>query len=414
VKTTTSSYLWIAGLAAGLMVSPDRLVQLGNSAGAMGTWIAGALAAGLIVHAGTLRVVRFLSCHPAGSPDVTAAFGDAFGSTAAGTIALGGRLPLAVFGSAGMLVTAGFAVNEIFWYQFPNFAFAYLLLAAITFGNLFGAGIMRWAQSAAVAAAGAGLLVLAGAGLFGAPEAVPGSGVPTPFEWHHLTVGIILLLGFDLALNSDRSADRRHAGRALPLVVAGGAVIFGLWGLAGISHLAPDKLAGSTVPHLKAARVIFGQPGRLIMGGVVILGTFAAVNALFLVISRVAGQIFAADMNRTPRAERISLISLGLAVAVCMASGMAGGPLLETFIRASLVLWLLHNMALHGAARRTMPMGRSLPQSVSMHSLFSVAGLVAAAAGLIDAEPNPLAMLGLLVTVPALGGLAMKRFYQPT
>lgn len=65
----------------------------------------------------------------------------------AAAMALTGRIPVFLFASTAMLVSAGFAFNEIFVYWFPNFLFASLLLALICGLHLFHEKAVVWGQA---------------------------------------------------------------------------------------------------------------------------------------------------------------------------------------------------------------------------------------------------------------------------
>jgi len=88
------------------------------------------------------------------------------------------------------------------------------------------------------------------------------------------------------------------------------------------------------------------------MGIVILSGTCAAVNALFMAVSKmVAGMsaqsllpsIFGAARNRAT----IPLVLLAIGTGVMMAAGMAGEPVLEVYIRAGMWLWLLNYAVIH-------------------------------------------------------------------
>jgi amino acid transporter len=130
------------------------------------------------------------------------------------------------------------------------------------------------------------------------------------------------------------------------------AIILVLWGLVSLNYVSPSKLADTTVPHMLAARKIMGQNGRFIMGLVVLAGSCAAVNALLMAVSRmISGMakqgLLPAFLSLRSKRFPISLMLLVLGIAIMMAAGMAGEPLLEIYSRAGIWFWLLHYATIH-------------------------------------------------------------------
>ena len=126
------------------------------------------------------------------------------------------------------------------------------------------------------------------------------------------------------------------------LTILCGGLIFLVWAVVSAFHVPPEKLAGSGIPHLKAARGILGDTGRYLMGTVVIFGTLAGVNALFL-----ACRLSAASLVRdgylpaVAGNSRAIAILLAAAVGLMMGFGMTGSEKLEYWIEAVFVLWLM-------------------------------------------------------------------------
>jgi amino acid transporter len=124
---------------------------------------------------------------------------------------------------------------------------------------------------------------------------------------------------------------REHADyRALPVItgIVIAALIFSVWGLASIMHTAPGKLAESTIPFTVAARKIFGQNGRLVMGVVLIAGTAGVVNALFIGVSRMLSGMAMEGllphwMKGVEKRSAIPLMLISGGIAILMAMGVA-------------------------------------------------------------------------------------------
>jgi hypothetical protein len=313
-------------LGLGVLVSPDSFVLLGNFMGHAGK-------AGLWILPAVLALFILIAPGRGGKGDDR-------------PVLLTVKIVAAAFLSTGTLVSSGFVFNEVFVYWFPNFGFAFLLLALVLGIQLVGQTVVLKAQTAlaGLTLAALGGIVIAGlAG--GAPEGAESAGkvafLPGPG-----VLGLVLLLwvGFDLA----GTVTGRETGPmpfTAAVIVAGG--IFFLWGLVSIIHVPLDKLADSGVPHMKAARYVLGEPGRILMGAAAITGTLAAVNALFQGcrhgVSRLADK---GDLPQWVSKSFVVPVVLALAIGMMMALGMAGSETLEVWIRAAFLLWLM------GYARR--------------------------------------------------------------
>ena len=104
---------------------------------------------------------------------------------------------------------------------------------------------------------------------------------------------LLLFVGFDLlTLSREQSADNApHLQRHLLIGLLLAGTIFCLWGVASFLYVPSERLADTTIPHILAAKKILGQTGRIIMGVVIIAGTGAAVNALFMAIGEMIADL---------------------------------------------------------------------------------------------------------------------------
>ena len=362
---------WIPiALAAGVGLSPDARVLLGNGFGAAGGGYAFFVALAVVLHSLTAWAAG--QGKPAGGIRWSGPLTDA--------LALGARTAFTVFAATGVLVSAGFAFNEIFFYWFPNFAFAFLLLAVLTALNL---APPHWAagfQVATVFVTASLLLVLSVAGLAGASGAASPS--PALPRWSAGPTALVVLLGFDLAVYATDHRPR-FTVRAMwiALLLLGSLGV--LWGFAGLRHVPAAKLAETSVPHLVAARHILGENGRWIMGIIVIGGTCSAVNALFMALPRLIRQ--SALEGRSPYFfggtwRGLPLLALSLTIALSMAGGLAGHRFIEAGIRAAALLWLLYYVWLHlasSAATQRLPIQvRLLHLAAGGTTLLGIAALV--------------------------------------
>jgi amino acid transporter len=329
----------------------------------------------------------------------------------AAIILICGKLPFAVCASAGLVVSAGFVFNEVFVYWFPNFAFASLLLVSITLLNIFGKKPALVTQVITIAAASIGLLILTGAGLFNLSGARSTFEMSVNFDYRYLAAAVIVLVGFDMGLYAGWGT--RHGfsqlSRSMAIALIGSGVLLALWGLATLAVVPAAKLESSTIPHMIMARKALGQTGRLIMGTVVIFGVSSAVNALMLSISTITGQL-ASGAGGSKKAvfasktRAATILFVAGASALLMALGFAGEPVLDTWIRSSLVMWLLYYTIVNFSAYRVWHGARAIDDkgwtsSVTALKALSIAGSTLAAAGLVLLEPEPLSMLAFMVVI---------------
>ncbi|MDM8543889.1 amino acid permease [Desulfococcaceae bacterium HSG9] len=359
--------VWVTAL----MFSPDTLILLGNLAGGAGDFLVG-----MIIIIGTFQILNAKSYNalariypqPAGE---ALFFKSIFGPLPAAVLSLISRLVFTVCAATGMLVASGFAFNEIFLYWFPNFAFAFILLGVILAINLLGEDIAQKAQIAFVVTAVSGIILLSFAGLAGTGT------VSTPVEAHHPALNMrnwasvcLLFAGFDLVYLNRPSKDvkRFNPYNYMVIGIISAGVLLGLWGLMSLKFVASHKLADTTIPHLIVARKILGQPGRIIMGIVIITGTCGAVNALFRGVSQITvglakERLLPAFFARNAKRAPLPLVVLTVTTALMMALGMAGADELDVYIRAGLLFWLLCYAMLHLAfllARRHEDFSASL------------------------------------------------------
>ncbi|MFC1829653.1 hypothetical protein ACFL0O_08580 [Thermodesulfobacteriota bacterium] len=339
------------------------------------------------------------------------------GFRAAAVVAVCGKLPLTVFASTGLLVSAGFVFNEVFVYWFPNFTFAYLLLAAALVVNFFGGKAVRFGLVTAVVLAGSGLFVLALAGFLKPVNPETALWESSHFDYRYLTAGIPLFIGFDMALfGQDRSKENPFQGvKPIIVSIAASGMLLVAWGMAGLTHVPSTKLASSTIPHMVAARNILGQPGRILMGVVVISGVFGAVNALLYATRRMIGRLvkisaYIKDSKQIRAAENGTLIFIAGTTGLLMAGGMAGSPLLEVYILAGLILWLFLYAAIHGAALHSLHRTGQQQTPRLLIKGIAVLAILFAAAGLTFLASKPMHLLMFLCAVPSSVFVAVTVF----
>ncbi len=263
------------------------------------------------------------------------------------------RIIAVVFIATGLLVSSGFAFNEIFVYWFPNFGFAYLLLGILCILQFLGTNAVFNFQIVFSAIPVLGLVILVFSGLYQtgfqafSNPGIPGAGQISPGP-ATLFLPLLLFVGFDLGFapknNIEANGKFKFPALAAAIMVMG--ILFILWGSLMTAYLPASKLAQTTIPHIITARKILGDPGRYIMGAMIIFGSLAAVHALFTSISEQLSQWMANWQTRKIIPEKLNrpkfvIILLAIIVGILMGAGLAGGETLEILIKAALVLWFL-------------------------------------------------------------------------
>jgi len=339
-----------AAFAVGLMLSPDALMLHGVSAGYAGQWIVWLTLLVFIFHwCNGVGYSRLFDLYQGPQAEL-ALIKEAWGSLPALLIALASRFVLFACLSTGLLVTAGFVFNEVFLYWFPNFSFAALLLAVLFMVNLLGRRAALWSQVVFTGAAFLCLLVLCAAGYAaGGPETAHIAAAETPAR---IPSAIFLLLlvfiGCDLAGFVRGEHERTSAATRFGML-AGMTIVFMLflvWNWLSITHVSLARLSDTTIPHILVAKALLGQTGRVLIGLAAIFGTCAAVNALLFCTHQMISSMVQLELVPRQAARRfarvpIALVLLALCPGVMMATGLAGTPELDIFVRAGLWFWLL-------------------------------------------------------------------------
>ncbi len=337
-KTGILSFAMGVSPALALALSPDILVLVGR------IWSGGGLLGGFSLCLGASAfLAAILGSRPPGAVFSPPGRG-------LGLVRLVLKSAALVLLSAGALVSSGFAFNEIFVYWFPNFGFAFLLLALLFGLQFLDQGTIMRIQTVMCLVPAAGLVLLIFLGMVkSGPDLFLAVRESPPMDVGRLPGALIL--SFLVFTGIDLGQERTSVGPGRPLagiLVTAVFIILGLflcWALTMLAHVSPDRLSQTFVPHLAAARQIWGDPGRMIMGGVIISGSMALVHALFthvaLEVSRLAPKKnLPLGLNR----PKIVITLLALTIGLSLAAGLAGSEILETLILIILVLWFLSHV----------------------------------------------------------------------
>ena len=332
--------LILTSMTAGWMLSADSLIRLGNGVGANSTLYLAAMALTALSMAIATWIIRHPSLRRHGQSSLTGILVQGAGRLPAMTLLIASRLSLAIILPVGILVTAGFAFNEIFVYWFPNFGFSFILLAFITLLHLISERFARSVQPLFILPILVLFVILCLGGmtrLGGAPIQVDMS---FNLSFATLITPFIIFLGWDY-ITPDTYHESRIPGFAALFFTL---LIFVFWSMLSIQGVSLEKLSNSTIPYMLTAKAVLGQPGRVIMGIIVILGACALVNMVFLMVSSTFKELV--KRNLLPGHPPVNLkrrrfiVILALTISALLMTGLAGYEILETYIRAALILWL--------------------------------------------------------------------------
>ena len=337
----------------GLFLSAESLVVLGNGVGRAGAYfLFGAVFAAGIHLIGAYHLFGRFS----GPADEIGLLRRTLGPTAALAAPIVARVTVTILAATALLARAGYVFSEVFVFGFPNFLFTFLFLALITAVNLAGRNIWQGFQVAAMLATVGGLAALIVAGSLLTPQtaAAPPPPVPVPLWPAALLYAALLPIGYDLALLAAAKGAAPSPRGPVVVIVLGGLLLI-LWGMVSLRWVPQPALAETTIPFTVAARAMLGQEGRIIMGAVILGGVGAAVNALFGGVSRMlqamsGAGLLPAVMGTGRFKGRLPVLLLAAATAAMLLAGMAGSEHLVVYLRAGLIVWLLHYALLHLAA----------------------------------------------------------------
>ncbi|MDJ0621895.1 MAG: hypothetical protein QNJ17_02950 [Desulfocapsaceae bacterium] len=325
------------GLVLAWLVTPESIVLVTKGSGLGGLSFLGALVIGGLLAVANSAVIHNPRLANDGYGNDLLVMTGVFGKLVAMVGLLSGRLPILLFAATGMLVSAGFVFNEIFVYWFPNFLFAFLLLVLLAAMHLFANRHILLVQNLLLLLTIGGLLILSGLGVFTKPATIQSySGINGGFSFILIAMACIPFLGFDFP----RSADRR----LISLSIAGGLLLLIVWSLLAMKLADPTRLTESSVAHRSIARAVAGEQGGYIIGLVVISGVLAGVNGLLHINRQIFTDLLQTGFLPTSfsRYEWLVIIVLAVIIGIMMMSGFAGDKILETQIRAAVILWFIY------------------------------------------------------------------------
>jgi amino acid transporter len=344
-------------LALGIMLSPETLILLGNGIGELGSLFILCLISAFVIHLFTALVYGAVSSYYGGPAPEARFIQESLGSFPALVFPLCARITLAISLSTAILVSSGYVFNEIFVIWFPNLGFSFCLLGILLMMNLLSPKISERTQIFFVAVSFLGLAVLTVVGLVGVESSIHSMRGTEHSSFVSAQVAMLALLpliGYDLSVLSGH-ANNRYRPRMLRSMVTAIlliGVLFITWGVVSSYYVSPERLSETSIPHKIAARLIWGQKGRVLLGLAVISGTCCAVNALLISTSRML--IGMAKQNLLPafvglkeKRAPVPLLLIALSIAGMMGMGMGGEPLLAVYVRAGFLFWLFLYAIVH-------------------------------------------------------------------
>ncbi|MFZ3044409.1 MAG: hypothetical protein WA151_00725 [Desulfatirhabdiaceae bacterium] len=330
------AHFMMIGSMQGWLVSPESLAIFGRGIGVSGIWIIIPLAAAMFLAICYTALMRRSELHPDGNMGEHAILSSAFGRTAAAALVLAGRIPVFLFASIAMLVSAGFAFNEIFVYWFPNFLFASLLLLTICILHFYQEKAALWGQVVFVGIAILGLLILIVMGFGEKGAGAVSSPLPAP-PFYLFGTTFLLFLGVDFYRPQ---AKEKMTPYLVPVLSF---LLLMAWALPAVERVSPTRLADATLPHILIARALGGDAGHWIIGVVIISGALSGVNGFLLAVRRTLSEL--SENHFFPKIAGkgwSAAIVAGAAVEIMMMTGAAGDDRIDVSLRASLFLWLMY------------------------------------------------------------------------
>lgn len=334
-QTLINSITGIA-FAAGMMLTSDNLVRMVWAAGHTGLFSIGALVFFVVVYMAVTRVVFQISVIQEKGEIIFSSF-----------FHYGVKCVAFVFLATSLLVSSGFIFNEVFLYWFPNFAFASVLLVLLVVIQFLPDRWMYSFQLCFVTVPLACLLILTISGLladapFSAFSAAASSDLFKPFSaW--LMFPALCFVGFDLgsAFVKKGSDSFKSGVIQTSVVILGAGILFAGWSMVSTMFLSGERLTGSTIPHILAAKKILGDTGRILMGIIVISGSLAALNAILSSLALLPGMAHRAAAGKKRVISRSMAVLLGVITGVCMMTGLAGEASIDVYTKGALILWLV-------------------------------------------------------------------------
>lgn len=322
----------------------------------------------------------------------------------------------------GLLATAGYAFNELFFRWFPNMGFTLLILGILLLISLVGPRLVRVCQLVFSGVTVLGVFTLS---IIGLVSYVDSSHTSANFSFFQIEESawilscFVLLMGFEMAKTHDPGVLQNSSSinRMTVIGLTSGFIVLFLWGIVTLTAVSPERISDTYIPHLITARAISSVYGRKIMGLVIIFGSLGAVNALLSYVSSIAGEVLSKELSfkiDIKKYTALSIVFLVFMIAGLLILGMAGEPEFETYIRGSIYLWFLNYGVVHFALfTMSRKSGEAERKSLScMHYLNLIYSIIICVLyfGLVLTDDE--AVLILRFTGIMMGGALLLYFFN--
>jgi amino acid transporter len=412
------SFMLTTCMAMGFMISPLSLVILGNGAGLMGTLLLWTLPFIAMISFWTAYSYRRL-IHPKGfsHPEIPVKDDSKRIPT---TLQLSSLVPFCIGTSTLILAMAGYALNEIFLFWFPNLLFSICLLIFIIAVNLISPSTSGGLQSLSVIAFTGSMLLLLIMGFFNWEKPVFDAQT-TPHNalvnWRGPALLFWLFLAAELSVYH-RGIHQERGSHTFSMMAAfvTVAVMFLLWGRTSLHFAFSERLLDTTVPHSVVARAISGESGRKIMGVAILTGSFASVNTLLVGVSAVLASMAKSErifpvLKKKVLEGNAAMLFLSLGILFMLITGMAGKDITGTLTRSAFYLWLISHAALHVYTFRQLHQsGQKENKKLKWAGLLAAMVYLLGAIVLITTDPDLLMAIGLIVGFIVLSVLTVIFF----
>jgi amino acid transporter len=415
-NVSPKSFLITTCMAMGFMISPLSLVVLGNSAGMMGHWYLWTIPIVAIVNLWTAYCyARFPDESGSEAQKIHAKIDSKWVLTA---LQLASLVPFCIGVSTLILAMAGYALNEIFLYWFPNLLFSIcflILIVAVNFVNPSASGRL---QIISVVIFMGSMMLLLIMGFFNWSEPVfenQSLQHVHHMDWRSLLLIFWLFMAAELAVYNDlvHQKQKSHILSHLMAAFVAAVAIFLLWGHISLHFVSSERLADSTVPHSIAARAISGENGRKIMGVAILAGSFASVNTLLAGVSAVipsmvrSRQIFPV-LNRKILGGNAPMMILSVGILCMLLTGMAGKDITVTVTRSAFYIWLISHAFFNVLAiRKLLHSNGKKNKRLTLPGYFAVMVYAVGAVVLIATDPDMTMALFFIVGFIVISILSM-------
>ncbi len=414
-NVSLKSFLIRTCMAMGFMISPLSLVVLGNSAGMMGHWYLWTIPIVAIINLWTAYCYARLPDESGSeAPKIHVKIDSKWVLTA---LQLASLVPFCIGVSTLILAMAGYALNEIFLYWFPNLLFSICFLILIVAVNFINPSASERLQiiSVVIFMGAMMLLLIMGYSNWGDSVFENQNGFHMPYvDWRSLVLVFWLFMAAELAVYHDAvQQNRRSQTFSLMAAFVTAGAIFLLWWQISLHFVPLERLADSTVPHSIAARAISGENGRKIMGVAILTGSFASVNTLLAGVSAVihsmvrSQQIFPV-LNRKMLGGNAVMMILFIGILCMLLTGMAGKDITVTVTRSAFYLWLISHAVFNAfAIRKLLHSSGKKNKRLTLPGSFAVMVYAVGAVVLIATDPDMTISLFFIVGFIVISILTM-------